>query len=81
MSNQRQHVGRWYGRYLSSDVTKLLKNRCDDDKTGANTCKTSKEKFDNIEYSNQAGMVEKGVQFVEVNVESDYIPGKNEGGG
>ncbi|RYN77419.1 NAD-dependent protein deacetylase hst2-1 [Alternaria tenuissima] len=80
ISNQRQHVGRWYGRYISSDLNKLLKNRCDDDKIGANTCKTSKEKFDNIEYSNQAGMVEKGIQFVEVGVESDYIPGKHEGG-
>ena len=80
ISNQRQHVGRWYGRYISSDINKLLKNRCDDDKIGANTCKTSKEKFDNIEYSNQAGIVEKGIQFVEVSVESDYIPGKHEGG-
>ncbi|CAN9146380.1 unnamed protein product [Alternaria alternata] len=80
ISNQRQHIGRWYGRYISSDINKLLKNRCDDDKIGANTCKTSKEKFDNIEYSNQAGIVEKGIQFVEVSVESDYIPGKHEGG-
>ncbi|CAG5186140.1 uncharacterized protein ALTATR162_LOCUS11500 [Alternaria atra] len=65
---------------ITSTADPLLKNRCDDDKTGANTCRTSKEKFDNIEYSNQAGIVEKGIQFVEVNVESDYVPEKKEGG-
>ncbi|KAI4622090.1 hypothetical protein J4E83_004829 [Alternaria metachromatica] len=80
ISNNRQHVGQWYGRYISEGLTDTLKNRCDDDKTGANTCKTKKDKFDNIEYSDKDGFVEKKTNFVEVNVESDYIPGKNEGG-
>jgi hypothetical protein len=80
ISNQRQHVGQWYGRYISDDLTKLLKNRCDNDKTGANTCKTKKDKYDNIEYSNERGYVKREDEFVEVNVESDYIPRKNEGG-
>jgi hypothetical protein len=77
-SNQRQHVGRWYGRYISEGLTETLKNRCNDKKTGSNTCKTKKEKFDNIEYSDERGFVERGTKFVEVNVESD-IPSKTEG--
>ena len=33
-----------------------------------------------MEYPDKDGFVEKKTNFVEVNVESDYIPGKNEGG-
>ena len=80
ISNNRQHVGQWYGRYISEGLTDTLKNRCDDNKTGANTCKTKKDKFDNVEYSNKDGFVDKTTNFVEVNVESDYIPSKDEGG-
>ncbi|KAI4639913.1 hypothetical protein J4E93_008712 [Alternaria ventricosa] len=80
ISNQRQHVGQWYGRYIGEGLTETLKDRCDDDKTGADTCKTKKDKFDNIEYSDKDGIVERGIEVVEVNVESDYIPSKDEGG-
>jgi hypothetical protein len=82
ISNQRQHAGAWFGTYIRDDIKDVLHKQCNSETTGANTCKTDKDKFTNIEYSNKYGAVEKGKSAVNVHVESDdFLKECNKNGG
>ncbi|CAO2653831.1 Nn.00g105640.m01.CDS01 [Neocucurbitaria sp. VM-36] len=74
ISNQRQHVGAWYGPFVRDELSDVLYKKCPSKNPGASACATSVYTFDNIESSRPSdGVVEKE-HGVEVHVASAFIP-------
>ncbi|OAL51610.1 hypothetical protein IQ07DRAFT_642544 [Pyrenochaeta sp. DS3sAY3a] len=74
ISNQRQHVGAWYGTFIRDNLLSFLKPLCSRKrKSTQTTCEPSSHKYKNIEHPDDNGHVKK-TSGVEATLSSSFFP-------
>lgn len=74
ISNQRQHVGAWYGTFIRDDLHTFLKPLCSRKrKSTQTTCEAYSRKYKNIEHPDDNGKVKK-TSGIEVALSSSSFP-------